>query len=463
MSKFGTVLEVAIDPSRTWVYEQGWQSFSPSSAYRLDERPHRPVSERNRMLNYRQASNPGAATFFSEGVMGVDDGLGCIHVVAASDPWTTGVRIRSLCTGAFLTVQADGPTETKSYEVSAGATMQSSLRSWAAAAASRVGISAPRPAPTAWCSWYQYYTAVSEEDVLENLAAINDLGLPVDVVQIDDGYEAEIGDWLIPSSRFAATRTVIDRILETRRAGIWIAPFLAGSRSVVAAEHPDWLLRHPHGGPVHAGHNWQQDLYSLDLSHPEAAEWMRTVLGQFVDWGVSYVKADFLAAGAIPGVCHSGADPITAYRSGLQLIRDALGPDVYLLGCGAPVLPSVGIVDALRVSADTDSKFEPEDGDMSSPSQRAAMLTARGRQFANGVLFTNDPDCLIARPEVEQREGWARHIEDVGGTVTSSDRLLGLDDWGLATSRRLLEHASAASELRDMPKQLFTPSVMPVR
>jgi alpha-galactosidase len=39
---------------------------------------------------------------------------------------------------------------------------------------------------------------------------------------------------------------------------------------------------------------------------------------------------------------------------------------------------------------------------------------------------------------VERREDWAQVVENYGGLRTSSDRLRGLDDWGLETTRRLI-------------------------
>ena len=70
-----------------------------------------------------------------------------------------------------------------------------------------------------------------------------------------------------------------------------------------------------------------------------------------------------LACPSPPGPRHSGTDPITAYREGLEVIRDAAG-DAYLLGCGAPILPSVGLLDAMRVSPDTAPEWEPPSGDL---------------------------------------------------------------------------------------------------
>lgn len=128
--------------------------------------------------------------------------------------------------------------------------------------------------------------------------------------------------------------------------------------------------------------------------------------------------------------------PLAAYRQCMEMVREVIGADSYLLGCGAPILPSVGLVDAMRVSPDTAPRYEP-DGDLSMPSQRAAALTGRARAWQHGRFWANDPDCLIAAPQVQRRDAWAEHIDRYGG-LRRSDRLRDLDDWGLSTTRRLL-------------------------
>ena len=81
------------------------------------------------------------------------------------------------------------------------------------------------------------------------------------------------------------------------------------------------------------------------------------------------------SAGAVPGPRHEDVDGVAAYRSGLELVREVVGPDVQLVGCGAPLLPSVGLVDAMRVSPDT---FH-EGGEDGSTGLRGLMpLAARG-------------------------------------------------------------------------------------
>ena len=89
----------------------------------------------------------------------------------------------------------------------------------------------------------------------------------------------------------------------------------------MARAHPDWLV-----GP--AGHNWGDDLVGLDLTHPGVRAHLAEVLGGLRDLGVDYAKLDFLYAGALPGRRHDGdAGPLDAYRSGLALVREVLGPD----------------------------------------------------------------------------------------------------------------------------------------
>jgi alpha-galactosidase len=269
---------------------------------------------------------------------------------------------------------------------------------------------------------------------VENVEAIHRLDLPVDVIQIDDGWQSEIGDWLTLSGRFASLPGLVERIRDTgRRTGIWVAPFLVGARSRVAAEHPEWLIP----GNL-AGHNWDQDTYGLDTTHPGAREYLRQSFGMLREAGIDYFKIDFLYAGALDGPRHTGSEPLAAYRSGIELIRDTVGPDAYLLGCGAPILPSVGLFDAMRVSADVAPHYAPLDGDPALPSQLGATFSTVGRAFQHGRFWVNDPDCIVARPAIERREEWAEVVEKYGGLRASSDRIADLDDWGLSTTRHLL-------------------------
>jgi alpha-galactosidase len=439
ISEREVVEEVSVDVRVARVYEHGWQSWSPAASYAVDATSYRPHRPEIATMCYRPGRPAPARGFQGEGLLAVDPGDGGpVRVYGATEP-TVVPSIRASLADGRLTVSADGPVTAALLP----GPLRAALGGWADGFVA--GLAAPpiRPAPTGWCSWYHYYTGVTEADILENLAAIGSAELPVDVIQLDDGWQAEVGDWLAYSDRFASLADLASRIRDTgRRPGIWVAPFLVGARSRVAREHPEWLV----GGaaaPVDAGHNWDQALYALDITHAGAADYLRTVFGRLAELGFDYFKLDFLYAGALDGPraaeSHAGgARPLSAYRAGLQLIRDALGPGPYLLGSGAPMLPTVGMVDAVRVSADISPDFEPDGGDPSRPSQFGATLSTVGRAFQHGRFWVNDPDCVLARPGMRGREEWAAVVQRYGGLRCSSDRIAELDEWGLSTTHRLL-------------------------
>ncbi len=428
--------ELPIIQSSASIYEHGWQSWSPTTTYRIGEPAYRPVTERNRLLCYRPETAPGVEVYRGEGLLAIDPGDGSgIRIYGVTDASEVVPSIQAAISGDRLVVYADGDVE-RTVDSGPG-DIGNALARWADGYAAAAGVTAIRRAPTIWCSWYQYFTKVTEADMIENIDAVARLDLPVDVIQLDDGYQSAHGDWLTVTDRFESLQGVADRIKASgRRAGIWLAPFLVFPESELAQQHPDWLLGGP-DEPVHAGHNWDRDLFALDTTHPDAMESITEVVATMHGWGYDFFKMDFVHAGALPGKRYEDMSPIAAYRRGMQQLRAAMG-DSYLLGCGAPILPSVGLVDAMRISPDTEPQYLPEDGDMSQPSVSAAMMTGRARAFQHGRFWVNDPDCIIARPAVERREEWADHIRRYGGLRASSDRIAGLDAWGLEVTRELL-------------------------
>jgi alpha-galactosidase len=233
---------------------------------------------------------------------------------------------------------------------------------------------------------------------------------------------------------------LVERIRNSgRRAGIWVAPFLVGAESATAAEHPEWLVRTETGAPVLAVRNWGQDTYSLDLTHPGVQDYLTAVFGSFIELGIDFFKIDFVSAATLDGLRYDRSlTSSQVYRQGLAHVRSAIGPDAYLLGCGAPLLPSVGLVDGMRISADTGVAWEPLDGDMSMPGGRSAELSVRARSYQHGRYWVNDPDCLLLRPDVEHRQRRVRMVKEHGGLRGVSDRVGSLDDSALNIATELL-------------------------
>ncbi len=429
---FTDVLEVDVDPRWALVHEAGWQSWSPEGVYPVSSvspRPHRQVWQ---TMAFRPERPAPAGGFQGEGLLAIDPGDGGpVRLIAGSDLRSEVPSVRAeMVTATRLKVAADGPVTVEDHD----GPLPAALKWWADGVAGVDGGGRIRNIPPVWCSWYCYWRNVTAADVMTNEVDARRLDIGVEVIQIDDGWQAAIGDWDAVDPRFGDLEATVGALRDRGRSvGIWLAPFLAVPASRLATEHPEWLVP-----DVSAGFNWDAPLRVVDATHPGAAEYLQACVGRLADLGVTYFKFDFLYAAAMEGARHLEVPALRAYRDGLGLLRDAAGPEATVLGCGAPLLPSVGLVDAMRVSPDVMPSWEPPDGDVSQPGGRSAALAGAARAHMGGRFWVNDPDCLLARPGVERREEWARHLRAVGGLMSSSDPLAALDPWGLAVTRELL-------------------------
>jgi alpha-galactosidase len=435
------IARILADPGRATVYAEGWQSWSVTEVVPVTAAPP-PVTSRDSLAidcQYGAAAPPGVHQ--GSGLLALDPGTGGpVQLFAAPGASRPVPVIQARIRGDHVVVTADRPVEQVASHGPGG--LVGALGRWGEGFAARAGVppGSLRPIPPVWCSWYQYYSAVTEADIARNLAAMDYLALPVGVVQIDDGYQAAPGDWLVPSGRFASLPALVRRIRGAgREAGIWIAPALVGRDSALLARHPEWAVRDGQTGePVFAGNVVRQECTALDFTHPGAARYVAGVLNEMREWGIGYFKIDFAYAGACEGLRHDDVSGVAAYRAGLRLIREAAGPDAVLLGCGAPILPSVGLVDAMRVGPDIAPSWEPPGGHPSEPSGRNATRNVIARAWQQGRFWVNDADCLMARPGVQRREEWAEVVRRFGGLRSSGDGLGELDAWGLETTRSLL-------------------------
>lgn len=422
---------------RARVYTEGWQSWSPATWYALDARQHRPEQGWQHTMRFRPGTALADDAFQAEGVLVVDPGDGRpTQAWLPTDPTGEVPTLHARRRADHLVVTAHGAA-VRTIEAPDGASALAAVGD-ALAAAARVG---PLRSPGAvWSSWYRYFEAVTDADILRDVAAMDRLEVPVDVVQIDDGWTLGVGESLERRPAFGSLERVVDAVRASgRRAGIWLAPFLVGRDSTVAREHPDWLMGD-------AGENWGTTLAGLDLTHPGVRDHLARSFAEITRLGVDYIKLDFLYGGALPGRRHDDLTGIEAYRSGMRLIRDVVGPDPYLLGCGAPLLPSLGLVDAMRVSPDT----YHEDGQDGSVGLRGR-LSLEGRTWQHGRLWVADPDCVVARPTFPLRYEWADVARRSGGLRSVSDRLDELDDAGLALTIDYLSDTASVEPLTGTP------------
>jgi alpha-galactosidase len=92
----------------------------------------------------------------------------------------------------------------------------------------------PTP-PTGWCSWYCFGPRVTAKQVLDNLDFIAKHTPDLRYVQIDDGYQPAMGDWLDTGAAFGGdVQGVLKQIRERGfEPAIWVAPFVAEEKSKV--------------------------------------------------------------------------------------------------------------------------------------------------------------------------------------------------------------------------------------
>ena len=298
-----------------------------------------------------------------------------------------------------------------------------------------------RELPTGWCSWYYYYGKVREGDLDENLATARAHGVDWRYFVLDDGYESAVGDWLNENAKFpGGLGAVAERIrAHGMLPGIWLAPFVARTNSRVFHEHPEWLLRKPSGKPAFAGWNpgWGLEgrFYGLDTTHPGFEEHLKNVIGALVHaHGYRYLKLDFVYGASLPGVAYdrslSAAERLSR---GYRIIREAAGSDVFILGCGSPLGPARGWVDAMRVGPDVAPYWFATyryhlTRDANALCTLFAIRSILNRCGMHRRLWINDPDCLLLRDSetkltADERKALVNAVIITGGMCMVSDRL----------------------------------------
>ncbi|MDD4316557.1 MAG: alpha-galactosidase [Clostridia bacterium] len=252
-----------------------------------------------------------------------------------------------------------------------------------------------------YTSWYNYYGAISEKICVRDLDSLSALGDKADIFQIDDGYQSKVGDWLtLDEQKFPnGMKYLADRIHSNGyKAGLWMAPFNAARSSRTVAEHPEWLITH-NGKKVIGCIAWG-GAYTLDFYNKEAADYIRgffkTVLRE---WGYDLVKLDFLYSICMYPRHNKSRGQIMC--EAIDFLRECVGEDKYILGCGVPLAPAFGKVDFCRISCDVDVHFKErlynKQTNQEIISTRNAMNNSIFRRHLDGRAFVNDPDVFFLR------------------------------------------------------------------
>ena len=304
--------------------------------------------------------------------------------------------------------------------------------------------------PAGWCSWYCFGPRVTADDVRRNLDVIAREAPALRYIQIDDGYQPAMGDWLDTGAAFGGR--VQEVLAEIRARGfepaIWVAPFVAEKDSNLFKAHPDWFVADAAGRPLRSDlvtfGGWRRGpWYVLDGTHAAAQAHLEAVFRTMRnEWGCTYFKLDANFWGAIHGgrFHDPRATRVEAYRRGMEAVRRGAG-DAFILGCNHPLWPSLGLIHGSRSSNDIKRTWARVAG-----TARQNLL----RNWQNGRLWWNDPDAVVLTglPDEEVRFH-ATAVYATGGMILSGDDLSKVDGTTLERLRKLLPPTGVAARFDD--------------
>lgn len=259
-----------------------------------------------------------------------------------------------------------------------------------------------------WTSWYYYYTGITEKIILDNLKAFRDQELPIDIFQIDDGYQQRVGDWLSVNKKFpGGMKPIADAIKSAGfKPGIWLAPLAAEQKSELLKQHPDWIQKNEQGKMLKIGFNplWSGNFYALDIYHPEVRAYVKEVFRVVLDeWGFELVKLDFLYGACLQA--RNGRSRAGVMYDAMTLLREAVG-DRQILGCGIPMGTAAAFTDYCRIGADVHLSWDFGAlrwcGNRERVSTILAIQNTIHRRQLNGQAYINDPDVFMLRKRKQQ-------------------------------------------------------------
>jgi hypothetical protein len=222
----------------------------------------------------------------------------------------------------------------------------------------------PPPQPFAsWCSWYPFRLSVSHGKIVGQAQkakerSLDKLGLKF--MQADLGWQKDnVPTYFEENERFPAGLEGLSADLRELgfQLGAWCGAVCVAATHPVAKNHPDWLLKkNPGDTEPHSIENWYWDphppIYALDVTHPEAREWLKQGVRKLAQAGVRYFKWDF--AGKLTNPILTGRYDSQVVTAGLQGLRgitaevqsalnEGAGENVLMLDCSGIDMAGTGI------------------------------------------------------------------------------------------------------------------------
>ena len=297
-----------------------------------------------------------------------------------------------------------------------------------------------------WCSWYAYGENINEEKILQNAIKIKDFfsNSNEKYVLIDDGW-TKCGDWKISSATKLpkGMKNLSQKIKNMGlKPGLWIAPFWVDPKSNFANKHPEWIVktkRFVEGFPILPfSIPFFKFIYIVDMENPKVISYLKSCIKVIVeDWGFELIKLDFLNSIYFNPKYKSPEVPDKILNEFLTWIRKTY-PSVYTIGCGCPLGPAAGAVDAMRISADIVNPYLQNIWPINIFfNSRRLSLLERNLKYRKhfSKIWHIDPDVLVSSKSngfsMKQVDKLYKLITRAKGVFFLGDDLtkIGFDDW----------------------------------
>lgn len=331
----------------------------------------------------------------------------------------------------------------------------------------------PKKIDTGWSSWSCLYGFVTEDHVKKQSDNMKEHFPTADLMQIDDGWQnggTFCWDWTNQRETFASGIEALSAYLKNngQRLGLWFSPTMFANTAQLFKEHYDYNIIYENGEIMRSfGGNEalcadnDGSVFPVDLENPNVLKHIEDSFKNAVEnYDCHYFKIDFLVRSLIR--CYEGKNlsdvtyhnepAVKVYRNAMRRIRNAVGDDVFLMACGAPITESIGIFNAIRTSPDITWCSKGPDDRVYSYWEivERDIQNVLLRSYYNNKVFLVDADALIVRneigvryddftPTLEEARTWATTVALSGGAILVNEELEKLPEERLELIRQVIK------------------------
>lgn len=212
-------------------------------------------------------------------------------------------------------------------------------------------------------SWPVYAKEVTQADVEAEIAAGKGI---LDTYTIDAGWETDGGSLTVDLGKFPDLPGLVKQMKDLGiKPGIWVSPFMIKGKEASKLP-PEWFMKDEYGRrrriPLPGVAGLFERSFMLDISNPDVRKYLNGRLVDLAKMGFEVFKADFLMVPFTGQLQNKDKTSVEYYREFFeefrQTVREQLGNEIEIIGCGAPLMESIGLFNGMRMTPDSTVPLE---------------------------------------------------------------------------------------------------------